>query len=68
MREYIANALVVALSMAFLGHFYFIATHGTLIIQEPNPIILGLEITGLVVTTIFGIWNMARIIGRHKNV
>ena len=67
MREYITSGLLVALSLAFLTHFYFIVAHGTLIIQEPNLIILSVEIAALFGCAIFGVVNMVRAVRRRND-
>ena len=67
MREYASNALLVALSMAFLWHFYFIVRHKTVVIQEPNPIILVLEVAAIFGCLVLGVVNMARVLREHRS-
>ena len=38
------GVIVIALSVAFLIHFALIAYFGAVLIQEPHPIVLALEI------------------------
>ena len=61
MREWLANAIVIGLSIALLFHFGLIAIHGSFVVQEPNIIILSLEIIGLVGVLSFALVNMVRI-------
>ena len=64
MREYLAHALVVGLSAAFLVPFYRIATEGRYSVGEDNPVVLALEISLLAGIAVYGIVNLARILRR----
>jgi hypothetical protein len=46
--------------MAFLAHFSLIAYYGQLVISEPHPVILVLEMTGLIGLIVFAALNLAR--------
>jgi len=59
-RYFLANLLVISLSIALLAHFGLIAYYGQVIISESNPLILVLEITGLIVLIVFASLNLAR--------
>lgn len=61
MREALANIIVLALSVAFLFHFSFIVIYGSFFIQEPNPIILSLEIALFIGCIGFAIANLIRL-------
>lgn len=61
MREYFANLLVIALSVAFLAHFSLIVIYKHISYQEPNSIILGLEIVILICFIAFAIVNIRHI-------
>ena len=58
MRYYFANVLVIAMSLAFLAHFILMAIYGSLLIQELNPVIWALEVTGLIVCIAFALSNL----------
>ena len=58
MGVFITNLLVISLSAAFLCHFSLIAIWERVIIQEPNVLILGLEIAMMVGFIIFAILNI----------
>jgi hypothetical protein len=59
-RYFLANVVVIGLSVAFLTHFSLIAYYGQLIISEPHPVILVLEMTGLIGLIVFAALNLAR--------
>ena len=60
MRYFLANIIVISLSIAFLVHFGLIIYHGQVVISEPYPVVLALEITGLIAFIIFAVLNLAR--------
>ncbi len=60
MRYLLANIIVISLSIAFLVHFGLIAYHGQIVIREPRPAVLTLEIIGLIGLIIFAVLNLAR--------
>jgi len=67
MREIVANALVIGLSVAFLWHFSLIVIYGAFITREPNTLILGLEIAMMVGFIIFASLNIInRLTSRRK--
>ena len=63
MRELAANVLVVALSAGLLWHFGLIVKYKQVLFQEPNTLILSLEVvmfTGFIVFAIFNIIKLVR--------
>ncbi len=60
MRYLLANIIVISLSIAFLVHFGLIAYHGQIVIREPQPVVLALEIIGLIGLITFAALNLAR--------
>lgn len=62
MREWLANFIVLGLSAVFLWLFILIAIQETVTIQEPNPIILGLEIAIFVGFIAFAVVNMVGLL------
>ncbi len=61
LRWWMTNAIMLGLAVAFLVHFTKIALYGRMIIQEPNLIILSLEIAGLVAVVIFAFLNFIKL-------
>lgn len=59
-RHFLANMIVIGLSTAFLAHFGLIVYHGEVVISEPRPFILALEIMGLIGFIVFASHNLAR--------
>jgi len=59
-RYFFANVLVISLSIAFLVHFGLIANYGQVVIREPYPVILVLEMTGLTGLIVFAFLNLVR--------
>ncbi len=59
-RYFLANIIVISLCIAFLVHFGLIAFYGQIVISEPYPVILGLEITGLLGLIVFAFLNLVR--------
>ena len=57
-RYILANVIVISLSVAFLVHFGLIAYHGQVVISEPYPVILALEMTGLIGLMVFAFLNL----------
>ena len=66
MREWMTNAFLLGLALAFLVHLIMIAVRGQMTIAEPNPLILGLEIAAMVGLMTFAILNMVRIARRRR--
>jgi len=64
MRDFITNLLLIGCASAFLVHFGMIAVYGRLYIKETSPVILGLEIAGMVAIILFGIANLINLIRR----
>lgn len=60
MRYLLANIIVISLSVAFLVHFGLITYYGQIIIYEPYPVVLVLEITGLIGLIVFAASNLVR--------
>ena len=60
MRYLLTNIIVISLSVAFLVHFGLITCYGQIVICEPYPIILALEITGLIALIVFAVSNLVR--------
>ena len=60
MRYFLANIIVISLSIAFLVHFSLIAYYGQVVISEPYPVILALEMIGLVGLIVFACLNLVR--------
>ncbi len=46
--------------MAFLVHFGLIAYFGQVVISEPHPVILALEMIGLIFLIVFAFLNLVR--------
>jgi len=59
-RYILANVIVISLSTAFLIHFGLIAYYGQVVISEPYPLILALEMIGLIGLIVFAFVNLAR--------
>lgn len=59
-RYFLANIIVIGLSIAFLAHFGLIAYFGQVVISEPHPVILALEMIGLIVLVAFASINLVR--------
>ena len=55
MKRIIADILLIAVTLALLGHFVTIWIYGDVIIREPNVLILSLETTGLLLILGFAI-------------
>ena len=58
MRAIIINLLLIGCALAFLVHLCLIAAYGSILIQEPNRAILGLEIAVMVAIIVFGIADL----------
>ena len=59
-RYILANVIVISLSTAFLIHFGLIVYYGQVVISEPYPLILALEMIGLIGLIVFAFVNLAR--------
>ncbi len=59
-RYFLTNIIVISLCIAFLVHFGLIAYYGQIVISEPYPVILGLEIAGLLGLMVFAFINLVR--------
>lgn len=66
MREWMTNAFLLGLALAFLVHLIMIAVRGQVTIAEPNPLILGLEIAAMIGIMTFTIINMVKIARRRR--
>ena len=64
MREYLANGLLAAASLAFFVLFGYIWIEGSHYIQEPNIIILSMETAGIATIFGFSVYNLIRVIKR----
>ena len=60
MRYFFANIIAISLSIAFLVHFSLIAYYGQVVISEPHPVILALEMIGLLGMIVFASLNLVR--------
>ena len=60
MRYFLVNIMVIGLSVALLTHFGLIAYYGKVVISEPNPVILALEVIGLIGLIVFAFLNLRR--------
>jgi len=60
MRYFLANMVIIGLSIAFLAHFGLIAYYGQVVIGEPQLLILVPEITGLIGLIVFAFLNLVR--------
>ena len=60
MRHFFANIIVISLSIALLSHFGLIAYYGQRVISEPYPVILAMEIMGLIGLIVFASLNLVR--------
>ncbi len=65
MRFWYANFILLGQSLALLIFFILIVIHGRVSIGEPNAIVLGGEIAGMVAIAIFAtsniIWYLRRV-------
>ncbi len=59
-RYYLANIIAISLAIAFLVHFSLIAYYGQVVISEPDPVILALEMIGLLGMIVFALLNIVR--------
>jgi len=66
-RWFITNVLLVAQAIAFLVHLSLIAYYGRVLIQEPNPVILILEIALFLGICVLGGANIEKGVRRVKD-
>lgn len=59
-RYFMANLLTISLAMALLACFGVIVIYGGYYIEEPNSVILSLEILLLLGCIGFGVYNLIR--------
>ncbi len=59
-RYILANVIVISLSTAFLVHFGLITYFGQVVISEPYPVVLALEMIGLIGFVVFAVINLVR--------
>lgn len=62
-KHFIAGMLIAGMALAFLIHYFLVAYHGSIKVQEPNEIVWALEFLGFVVILGFGIlyaWEAIR--------
>lgn len=67
MRATVTNALIIAMSLAFLWHFSRIWLYGQYLIGEPNILIRTIETNGLMMILAFGILNLLYEWGEEKS-
>lgn len=65
MREYMSHAIVIALSTAFLWVLSLIVIHERVFVQEPNTVILILEIVLLLGFIIFSTVSIVKLVRRR---
>lgn len=63
MRQVITNLIMVGEAVAFLALFLSILKYGSVLIQEPNMVILALEIAMMVGFIVFGLLNFYKQTG-----
>lgn len=66
MREYIANVLLAATSLALFSLFGLILVNGSHYIQEPNIIILIMEMAGVATILGFALYNLVHFVRRAR--
>lgn len=59
-RQYFLAMMVIGLSVAFLAHFGLIAYYGQVVITEPHPAILGMEMVVLIGFIVFASLNLTK--------
>lgn len=64
MRAVITNVLLLGTASALLVHFVLIGIYGYQLIDEPNPVILALEIVGMLAIVSFALVNLKSLAGR----
>ena len=52
--------IVISLAIALLTHFGLIVYYGEVVIREPRPVVLSLEIAGLIGSIVFASLNLAK--------
>lgn len=64
MRAVITNVLLLGTASALLVHFVLIGIYGYQLIAEPNPVILAVEIVGMLAIVSFALVNLKSLAGR----
>lgn len=64
LRWYLTNTIMLILAVNFLYLFSLIARYKTVIVQEPNPVILSLEIASAVAIVVFAVLNFIKLARR----
>jgi len=59
-RYFLTNMIVISLAIALLTHFGLIVYYGQVVISEPRPVVLSLEIAGLIGSIVFASLNLAK--------
>lgn len=67
LRWWMTNAIMLSMAIAFLVHFGFIVMYKTVTIQEPNEVILSLEIASLVAIVVFAFLNFIKLARRPRD-
>ena len=64
-RYYLPWILVFGLTMGFLGHFATIVIFGDVVIREPRPMILWIEISCLLLIISYSVFRIADAISKE---
>ena len=67
-KHILAGLIIMGLGLAFLVHFALIAYYGSVRIQEPNALILWLEIAFLAAIFSYGCWYLIKAIAEPRGV
>jgi len=60
LRDAVIRGGIIAAAIGLLAHFIIVLFLGNILVQEPNLIILSLEIVGLMVIIVFASLNLIR--------